>query len=201
MVSCLLEVLQEAPLVLKEQQRWWEGERSVCLKCMLPDRYTRSSIRIRKINLGGLSELGRALSWFPAVQSKYFHTLGICQRGVWGNGFPEALCLEVPMSSGRGMWRYWGNLWTIWDQSQEGPEDTDLATRGKWPKLQVSPRIIVQTLRDLPSHLETPETGQSWPYCCRCQKSPEGCQVGLRVLSSSEDTYMFFWPWVTSCGR
>ena len=172
----------------KEQQRWWEGERPVCRKCMLPDVYTRSSIRIRKINLGGLSELGGALSWFPAVQSKYFHTLGICQRGVWGNGFPETLCPEVPMNSSRGMWRCWGNLWTIWGQSQEGSEDMDLATRGKWPKLQVGPRMIVQTLRDLPSHLETPETDQSWPYCCTFQKSPEGGsrrnpQVGLRVPS------------------
>ena len=127
----------------REQQRWWEEERPMCLKCMLPDGYTRSSIKISKINLGDLSELGGVLSWFPAVQSKYFHTLGICQRGVWGNGVPEALWLEVPTSSSRGMWRRWGNLWTIWDQSQKGSEDTDFAIRGKWPKLQMGPRMTV----------------------------------------------------------
>lgn len=143
-ITCHCWRCYRKPWSWREQQRWWEEERPVCLKCMLPDGYTRSSIKISKINLGGLSELGGVLSWFPAVQSKYFHTLGICQRGVWGNGFPEALWPEVPTSFSRGMWRCWGNLWTIWDQSQKGSEDTDFATRGKWPKLQVGPRMTVQ---------------------------------------------------------
>lgn len=183
----------------------------MCVKCLLPDGYTRSSIRIRKINVGAFqSWMGHIPDFLQcrvniftpmAFRSSTFSLVEKMPERNVGEWIPCSLCPEVPTSPFRGMWRCRENLRITWDQSQEGSEDTEFATRGNWPEPEIGPSMIVQTSRDLPSLLETPETDQPQPYCCRCQKSPEGCLVDLRLPSTAVRAPTVFCTHVMSCGR